>query len=296
MNVKDYGKKLDEATLNFEGNNITNTCKSFLSGLLEKNINRRFSFEQAVNHPWVILLKDKVEDITSNYSSDPDKMILELNKCIVNDEFFEKNNTYKNLDNSCIYDHSELEKEEDFKKFKICKLIDINKENEKIKNNIKKSKKPKDKKFNNIKDLLNSLVNEGDYTRDEANEYLNDFFGTKEKPKDYFTSDLSDLEYGLNENENYLNFEKTLEDYFSMKKFNKDKDLLEYEDNIEKIEEEAEDYLNTPDKNNINDNNSPFIEKENSNRNENLSKRIENILENNTLLARKRLRNLNKEN
>jgi len=97
MNVKDYAKKLEESQLTFEGNNITKQCKLFLSGLLEKNITRRISFEQAVNHPWIVQIKDKVNEITANYHSDPEKMIHELNKCIVTDEYFEQKDNYVNL-------------------------------------------------------------------------------------------------------------------------------------------------------------------------------------------------------
>ena len=97
MYEQQYKKILAKTELNFEGNDITETCKSFLSGLLEKDINKRFSVKQAVNHPWIISIKEKVEEISSNYSSDPDKMIHELNKYIVTDEFFEENKSYINL-------------------------------------------------------------------------------------------------------------------------------------------------------------------------------------------------------
>jgi len=97
MNVKEYAKKLEESPLIFEGNNITNLCKQFLGGLLEKNISKRFSFEEAVNHSWIVLIKEKIEEITSNYQSDPEKMIHELNKCIINDDYFEKKNHFLNL-------------------------------------------------------------------------------------------------------------------------------------------------------------------------------------------------------
>jgi hypothetical protein len=97
MNVKEYSKKIEESVLNFNGHNITDKCKSFLSGLLEKNINKRFSLDQAINHPWLVLIKEKVDEISSNYSTDPDKMIHELNKEIVTNEFFDENKSYFNL-------------------------------------------------------------------------------------------------------------------------------------------------------------------------------------------------------
>jgi hypothetical protein len=112
MNVKEYGKILEETELSFEGHSITEQCKSFLRGLLEKNINKRFSFDQAANHPWIILIKEKVEEISINYSSDPDKMIHELNKYIVTNEFFDENKNYINLNTfqSKEFFHNEFEK------------------------------------------------------------------------------------------------------------------------------------------------------------------------------------------
>lgn len=90
MSVKEYSKILDTTQLSFEGNNISSFCKSFLKGLLEKNINRRFSYDEANSHPWIVLIKDKVEDIQNKYSIDPEKMISELNKDKVDNLYFMK--------------------------------------------------------------------------------------------------------------------------------------------------------------------------------------------------------------
>jgi len=98
MTITEYTKKMDETVLNYEGNKITTCCKSFLEGLLEKNINKRLSFEQAISHPWLVLIREKTEDYLTKYQSDPDKMIAEMNKCQLEDSFFAGNKTYVSLD------------------------------------------------------------------------------------------------------------------------------------------------------------------------------------------------------
>ena len=62
-----------------------------MSGLLEKNINKRLCFEQANSHPWIVLIKEKVYSITQKFENDPDKMLCELNKEIITDSYFENN-------------------------------------------------------------------------------------------------------------------------------------------------------------------------------------------------------------
>ncbi len=88
MNISEYIKTIDSTNLTFEGNDITSSCKDFLNGVLEKNINKRFSLEEVVNHPWIVIIKEKIEEIVSRYQSDPDKMIDELNKQELTDDYF----------------------------------------------------------------------------------------------------------------------------------------------------------------------------------------------------------------
>lgn len=89
MTVTEYSKILDQSSLDFNGNNISKQCKNFLQGILEKNVKYRFTFDQAANHPWIMIIKDKVEEIYSKYQSDPDKMISMMNLSTLGDSFFE---------------------------------------------------------------------------------------------------------------------------------------------------------------------------------------------------------------
>jgi serine/threonine protein kinase len=90
MSITEYCKILDSTTLSYEGNNISTQCKNFLEGLLEKNVNRRMSFNQTINHPWILGIREVVEDITSKFQNDPEKMIIELNKANIKPEVFNK--------------------------------------------------------------------------------------------------------------------------------------------------------------------------------------------------------------
>ena len=54
------------------------------------------SINEAINHPWIIKIKEKVNDIVSKFESDPDKMIIELNKARLDDSFFEGEKTITN--------------------------------------------------------------------------------------------------------------------------------------------------------------------------------------------------------
>lgn len=112
MNISEYSRSLDSTMLSFEGNNITSPCKQFVQGLLEKNINKRLSYDHAANHPWLILISEKVEEITSKFKSDPEKMISELNKSKLTDDFFKQKN-YVDMEYSkeiCSDDNSVLNK------------------------------------------------------------------------------------------------------------------------------------------------------------------------------------------
>ena len=45
----------------YNSEKITDTCKIFLQGLLEKDINKRLSVEQVNNHKWYIGMQEKMQ-------------------------------------------------------------------------------------------------------------------------------------------------------------------------------------------------------------------------------------------
>jgi hypothetical protein len=100
MSVTEYSKILEDSQLSFDGNNISAFCKNMLEGLLDKNINKRLSYDQAMYHTWIIGIKDKIEDICSKYQSDPEKMVSVLN-----------NTTNKDTSNITNYFEIDVEKE-----------------------------------------------------------------------------------------------------------------------------------------------------------------------------------------
>jgi serine/threonine protein kinase len=85
-------KAIESTTLSFEANDISTPCKDFLNGVLEKNIHKRFTLDEVTSHPWLIIIKEKVEEIVSRYQYDPDKMIDELNKAQLTDDYFKGKN------------------------------------------------------------------------------------------------------------------------------------------------------------------------------------------------------------
>jgi hypothetical protein len=88
MTLKEYCRNIDTKVISFEGNNISRQCQNFVEGLLEKSIMKRFAFNQAMHHPWILGIKSKVDDIIGKFQNDPDKMVIELNKARVDDEYF----------------------------------------------------------------------------------------------------------------------------------------------------------------------------------------------------------------
>lgn len=80
MSVTDYSKILEKTELTFEGNKISDSCKDLLEGLLDKNINSRLSFDHTFSHPWIVYVQQKSEEISEKYITDPEKMIIEMNK------------------------------------------------------------------------------------------------------------------------------------------------------------------------------------------------------------------------
>ena len=79
MNITEYNKKLVSIEPSYEGNTITKCCQDFLSKCLSKKIKKRMSINEAINHPWILKIKNKVNDIVSKFDNDPEKMIIELN-------------------------------------------------------------------------------------------------------------------------------------------------------------------------------------------------------------------------
>jgi len=88
MTLKEYCRNIDTKVVSFDGNNISKQCQNFVEGLLEKSIIKRSTFNQAMNHPWILGIKTKVDDIIGKFQNDPDKMVTELNKARVDDEYF----------------------------------------------------------------------------------------------------------------------------------------------------------------------------------------------------------------
>jgi len=98
-----------EVDYKYDGVILTNCCKDFLSGLLEKNINKRFSYEQAVNHKWVLGMRDKLTTITDIFECEGEKLVAELNKENIDDSYFENYHSYEvNYDEKEIIDLSML--------------------------------------------------------------------------------------------------------------------------------------------------------------------------------------------
>jgi serine/threonine protein kinase len=103
MTLKEYCKTIDTTLLSYDDNNISKQCKNFLEGLLEKNVNKRLTFNQTINHPWIKGIQAKSQDVSSKFMDDPDKMVNELNKAKVADDYFEKY-----LENSISFSQEEI--------------------------------------------------------------------------------------------------------------------------------------------------------------------------------------------
>ncbi len=90
LSCNDYTQILETTEANCANENITETCKEFLKGLLEKDINKRLSYDQIVNHRWILGMKQKLESLYGALESDSEKMISEFNKEVMEDFYFEK--------------------------------------------------------------------------------------------------------------------------------------------------------------------------------------------------------------
>lgn len=100
MPITEYNKVLNKKEPKFEGNNITKCCQEFLSKMLSKKLSKRFSVSQALADPWIVKSKIKIDEIKEKYSHDPEKMIMELNKCKVDDSFYYSETKFQNKKSS----------------------------------------------------------------------------------------------------------------------------------------------------------------------------------------------------
>ncbi len=95
MSCSEYSKIMNVTTPSFEGNKVTQCCRSFLEGLLEKDFEKRLSYDRAMSHPWIVLIKKKIDDVVEKFGYDPDKMIHMLNTTLLEDDYFDsKKNSY----------------------------------------------------------------------------------------------------------------------------------------------------------------------------------------------------------
>lgn len=107
MSYEDYFENMRGEPSYFSSacQNISQQGKSLLKGMLDKNINTRLSLEQVLNHPFLSICKTTIEEIKENFSNDPEKIIVELNKVDVrevvnkeeftNEEFMIESEEYK---------------------------------------------------------------------------------------------------------------------------------------------------------------------------------------------------------
>ena len=111
MNAAEYSRQLYKEEPSYKGNEITKCCKDFLQGLLAKKIKKRLSIVEAINHNWILKIKDIVYNVQEKYKSDPEKMILIMNNYKLDDSVFENDknsvtttNTSENFDDNNLND------------------------------------------------------------------------------------------------------------------------------------------------------------------------------------------------
>lgn len=126
MDRETYGKIIKKASLCFKGKEVTSDCKSFLEGLLNHNLQKRFSVDDSLNHAWIIKTQNIINSlINKNMGKSKYNLICLLNNYI----FKEVIEQFKN--NKIILDHStkdseDKEKEKTFIKLKRKRNIEIN--------------------------------------------------------------------------------------------------------------------------------------------------------------------------
>ena len=113
MSAGEYSNPLRKEEPSYKGNEITKCCKDFLKGLLAKKIKKRLSIVEAINHNWILKIKDIVYNVQEKYKSDPEKMILIMNNYKLDDSVFENDknsvgyvttNTSENFDDNNLND------------------------------------------------------------------------------------------------------------------------------------------------------------------------------------------------
>ena len=118
MDRETYGNKLKNSKLNFRGKKLTNDCIEFLKGLLEHNVTKRFSINEALNHSWIIKTQRIINYIKeNNKGKDKFDLILAINNYIFKEdsEPMKINNIF--LDCS-TKDSEDKEKEKTFTRLK----------------------------------------------------------------------------------------------------------------------------------------------------------------------------------
>ena len=113
MSAGEYSNQLRKEEPSYKWNEITKCCKDFLKGLLAKKIKKRLSIVEAINHNWILKIKDIVYNVQEKYKSDPEKMILIMNNYKLDDSVFENDknsvgyvttNTSENFDDNNLND------------------------------------------------------------------------------------------------------------------------------------------------------------------------------------------------
>ena len=95
MDRETYGKIIKKSSLCFKGKKVvTSDCKSFLEGLLNHNLYKRFSIEDALNHAWIIKTQKIINSlIKKNVGKSKFSLIFLLNNYIFKEDIEQfKNN------------------------------------------------------------------------------------------------------------------------------------------------------------------------------------------------------------
>ena len=79
--------------MSLKNQKISDSCINLLEGMLNKNINKRFTLEQISNHEWCRKMTIINDEIKEMYQGNPDKIILELNKVDIKNINFEELST-----------------------------------------------------------------------------------------------------------------------------------------------------------------------------------------------------------
>lgn len=102
MTFDDYSKCIKKNNPAFygEGTKISKVCRNLLEGMLNKNLEKRIGLHEIESHPWIIKMRRVVSEIQETFQTDPEKMILELNKKHLKEEDFNDLYLKIEIDNS----------------------------------------------------------------------------------------------------------------------------------------------------------------------------------------------------